>query len=408
MRGKYTYALDWEQRKFNKVLEYSVSTNTLSRAKLSNEPSDIKNIHYGDILVKYSAIVDVMSDDIPYVIEGKIEHYKTQVLRNGDIIIADTAENFSVGKVIEIMGIMDVFVVSGLHTIAARPSIDFAPKYLGYYLNSPSYRSQLFRLMQGIKVLSLSKTNLAKTEIMFPRNINEQQQIGALIYLIDKLITLHQRKLETLKHIKQGYLQQLFPQNGGNIPTLRFADFEGDWEQRKLNEIAEINPKSELPWQFEYVDLESVMGTEMISHREENRESAPSRAQRLAIYGDLFYQTVRPYQKNNYLFEKTDKDYVFSTGYAQLRPRNDGYFLLSLVQTERFVNDILDRCTGTSYPAINSGDLAEIDVLVPKEIAEARSMGLMFRKLDHLITLHQEKLNALNLLKQSYLQKMFI
>lgn len=83
----------------------------------------------------------------------------------------------------------------------------------------------------------------------------------------------------------------------GNTPNIRFKGFTDDWEQRKLNEVAEFNPKSELPDEFEYVDLESVVGTEMISHRTETKDSAPSRAQRLAQPGDVFFQTVRPYQK---------------------------------------------------------------------------------------------------------------
>ena len=103
-----------------------------------------------------------------------------------------------------------------------------------------------------------------------------------------------------------------------------------------------FNPKDELPQTFEYVDLESVVGTEMLSHRTEIKSSAPSRAQRLACTGDIFYQTVRPYQKNNYLFEISDNNYVFSTGYAQMRPFVDGYFLFSLIQSERFVKVVLD------------------------------------------------------------------
>ena len=148
-------------------------------------------------------------------------------------------------------------------------------------------------------------------------------------------------------------------------PAIRFKGFTEDWEQRKLGELALFNPKDELPQIFEYVDLESVVGTEMLSHRTEIKSSAPSRAQRIARTGDLFYQTVRPYQKNNYLFEKPDNNYVFSTGYAQMRPFVDGYFMLSLVQSERFIKVVLDNCTGTSYPAINSNNLAEIEVYAP-------------------------------------------
>ena len=103
-------------------------------------------------------------------------------------------------------------------------------------------------------------------------------------------------------------LEKMFPKNGCLFPEVRFAGFTEAWEQRKLGELAMFNPKEELPQEFEYVDLESVVGTEMLSHRTENKTSAPSRAQRLARTGDLFYQTVRPYQKNNYLFEKPDNN----------------------------------------------------------------------------------------------------
>jgi len=190
-------------------------------------------------------------------------------------------------------------------------------------------------------------------------------------------------------------------------PKIRFKGFTEDWEQRKLNEIALFNPKEELPDEFEYVDLESVVGTEMLSHRTETKQSAPSRAQRLARMGDLFYQTVRPYQKNNYLFEKIDKHYVFSTGYAQLRPLVNGYFLLSIVQSECFVKIVLDNCTGTSYPAINANALSNIEVYFPINSEEQKQIGEYFRSLDHLITFHQRKCDETKKLKKYMIQKMF-
>lgn len=191
------------------------------------------------------------------------------------------------------------------------------------------------------------------------------------------------------------------------VPEIRFKGFDAEWEERKLGEIAEFNPKSELPEIFEYVDLESVVGTEMVAHRKERRDTAPSRAQRLADHGDLFYQTVRPYQKNNYLFEKNCKNYVFSTGYAQMRPSGDGYFLLSLIQNDEFVKTVLDNCTGTSYPAINSNNLAELAVYTPTTDEEQSQIGKLFTHLDQLITLHQQKYNKLQSIKKAMLQKMF-
>lgn len=158
-----------------------------------------------------------------------------------------------------------------------------------------------------------------------------------------------------------------------------------------MNEVAEFNPKSELPDEFEYVDLESVVGTEMISHRTETKDSAPSRAQRLAQPGDVFFQTVRPYQKNNYLFSKLDNNYVFSTGYAQMRPNIDTAFLMSFLQTDSFVKIVLDNCTGTSYPAINSSDLSNLEISLPKSFEEQKKVGKTIISIDNLITLHQRK-----------------
>ncbi len=254
----------------------------------------------------------------------------------------------------------------------------------------------------------LVKASELKELLLYMPSELERKFIGKYFIFLDNLITLHQRKLDKLKNIKKSMLEKMFPKNGSNIPEIRFKGFTDAWEQRKLDEIAIFNPKAELPNVFEYVDLESVIGTEMVSHRTETKYTAPSRAQRLAYAGDLFYQTVRPYQKNNYLFEKADKFYVFSTGYAQLRPLTDGYFLLSIIQNSNFVKTVLDNCTGTSYPAINSNDLSQIYVSTSLDMEECKQIGYFFRKLDNLITLHQRKLEKLQNIKKACLEKMFV
>ena len=192
-----------------------------------------------------------------------------------------------------------------------------------------------------------------------------------------------------------------------NKPRIRFKGFAEDWEQRKLSEVVTINPKTELPDEFKYVDLESVVGTNLLGFQVIKKENAPSRAQRLASYGDVFYQTVRSYQRNNYLFENVDKDMVFSTGYAQLRSKLDSYFLLTLVQNDNFVKVVLDNCTGTSYPAINGSELGKITVQIPSNEVEANQIGKVFRGIDKSITLHQRKLEKLKLAKKALLQKLF-
>ena len=279
--------------------------------------------------------------------------------------------------------------------------------YLYHYLKSSNIERQLIFGMDGGTQKFVSLKKIRELKIKIPDD-DEQIKLGTFMESLDNLIVFYQRKYEKLKKIKKSMLYKMFPQNGSKVPEIRFAGFTDEWEQRKLGKLAIFNPKAELPEIFEYVDLESVVGTEMISHRTESKITAPSRAQRLARTGDLFYQTVRPYQKNNYLFEKPDKHYVFSTGYAQMRPLVDGQFLLSLVQNENFVKMVLDNCTGTSYPAINSNDLADIEVLSPTEKEEQRIIGSFFKGIGNLITLHQRKLEKLEQIKQAMLHKMFV
>ena len=275
-----------------------------------------------------------------------------------------------------------------------------------YHTFSKLFYKRVMAMTAKTSVDSVRLEMIADMEIPCP-NIQEQVKIGAFFDNIDKLITLHQCKNDEMKALKKCMLQKMFPKKGEKVPETRFPEFTEDWEQRKLGECAEFNPKSELPETFEYVDLESVVGTEILSHRTESKTSAPSRAQRLAKKDDVFYQTVRPYQRNNCIFEKDDNNWVFSTGYAQLRPINDGYFLLTLIQNDDFVKLVLDRCTGTSYPAINSNDLSDIYVSIPVDNKEQLKIGDYFRNIDNLITLHQQKYHEAILLKMALLQKMF-
>ena len=192
-----------------------------------------------------------------------------------------------------------------------------------------------------------------------------------------------------------------------SIPNFRFKKYTNNLVKAKLSKIATFNPKSSLPENFKYIDLESVLGTELVSYREETRESAPSRAQRVAQKGDVFYQMVRPYQKNNYLFDLNENNYVFSTGYAQLRPKVDSSFLLARLQEEGFVNKVIERCTGTSYPAINSKDLSRISITIPEDLEEQSAIGSLFRTLDDLLVSYKDNLANYQSLKATMLAKMF-
>ena len=189
-------------------------------------------------------------------------------------------------------------------------------------------------------------------------------------------------------------------------PLVRFAGFEGEWEKVRLSDVAIINPQCSIPDSFEYVDLESVVGTVLYNHRRENKATAPSRAQRLARKGDIFYQTVRPYQRNNYLFELYESDYVFSTGYAQIRSNINPRFLFVVVQSDSFLKQVMDNCTGTSFPAINSTSLKSL-IVCNCDSKEQHQISEYFTEIDRAISLQTEKLSKLKQIKAASLQNMF-
>ena len=188
----------WEQRKFDIVFDCTIPNNTLSRAELSYDEGIVLNVHYGDILVKYGSVLDVQRDEIPHIPQSCREDYSGALLQEGDIIIADTAEDETTGKACEIDNLQGSSIVSGLHTMVCRPRKQMASGYLGYYLNSNAYHHQLLPLMQGIKVLSLSRSNIQKTSVSYPAEVEEQQLIASYFKRFDNLVTLHQRnkKLE--------------------------------------------------------------------------------------------------------------------------------------------------------------------------------------------------------------------
>ena len=184
----------WEQRKFDEVFDCTVPNNTLSRAELSYDEGTVLNVHYGDVLIKYSSVLDVQKDDIPRIPHRCREDFNGALLQDGDVIIADTAEDETTGKACEIGNLQGSAIVSGLHTMVCRPRNRMALGYLGYYLNSNAYHHQLLPLMQGIKVLSLSRSNIQKTSVSYPIAVKEQQLIAYYFSQLDNLITLHQRK----------------------------------------------------------------------------------------------------------------------------------------------------------------------------------------------------------------------
>lgn len=197
---------EWKEVKLRDVTIF-LSTNSFSREQLNSVKGNFINIHYGDVLVKYPSVLDVTKENIPYINEH-IEYSPKDYVNNGDVIMADTAEDEMVGRCCEVVNIDNMKVVSGLHTILIHPIIKFAPKYLGYYLNSERYHKQIISIMQGIKVYSITKNALKNTIIDIPC-IEEQSAIANILSFCDDGILLAKRKLTKFRQQKKGLMQTL-------------------------------------------------------------------------------------------------------------------------------------------------------------------------------------------------------
>ena len=350
---------------------------------------------------------------IPFIRSAEINAEKTELFLTEKGLNESSAAMVDVGCVLYALygatsgevGISRIKGAINQAILAIEPHKGFDSRYIAFWLRAQKAAITETYLQGGQG--NLSGAIIKNIDLSAP-GFPEQQRIGEYFDGLTSLITLTSRKHEKLVQMKKAMLDKMFPKPGEQFPEIRFKGFTDPWEQRKLGELCEINPTTALPDSFEYVDLESVVGTDMISHRREERSTAPSRAQRLASFGDIFYQTVRPYQKNNYFYELPDEDFVFSTGYAQLRPLCDGRFLFASLQREQFVSHVLERCTGTSYPAINANDLATLFLAIPNDLREQRLVGSILKPIDSLITLTSRKLELLRTIKRALLNKMFV
>ncbi|WP_367109363.1 restriction endonuclease subunit S [uncultured Psychrobacter sp.] len=194
------------------------------------------------------------------------------------------------------------------------------------------------------------------------------------------------------------------------VPKLRFPEFRSNesWKSTTLENVAELNPSNPgLPNKFIYIDLESVQDSMLLNRKETSTANAPSRAQRLLEYEDVLFQTVRPYQKNNFFFLlKDDHNYVASTGYAQLRAFESASYLNQYIYNERFVSRVLEHCAGSNYPAISSKNLAKISVEIPS-LPEQQKIANCLSSLDDSIDAETQQLESLKTHKAGLLQQLF-
>ena len=226
---------EWNEASFADLFDF-LPTNVFTRDQMT-DTGTIKNIHYGDILTKYGACLDISNTNVPYLSEtvSAKRYSESSYARSGDVIIADTAEDTTVGKCIELVNVCGK-VLSGQHTMLCRPKVSFAPKFLGYYMNADCFHNQMLPFITGIKVSSISKTNVSALRLKYPSLIEEQQEIAAVFSDMDDETEQLEKELTKYQQIKQGMMQELL------TGRIRLVDEESH-AQPKAQAVQEKRPQ---------------------------------------------------------------------------------------------------------------------------------------------------------------------
>lgn len=242
---------EWENKKLGDLMTFKV-TNSYSRDNLNYESGIVKNIHYGDIHTKFQTLFDLEKENVPYINEdislNRIS--KDFYCQEGDVIFADASEDLNdVGKSIEITNLNGEKLLSGLHTLLARPQKNnFSKGFLGYLLKSDFVRNQIKRESQGSKVLSINVARISNIHLVYP-SIPEQQKISEFLSLLDERIQTQKKIIEQLETLIKGVGYKLFNKKI-RFKNNDFSEFPS-WENKKGNEvfsnISNKNHNSELP-----------------------------------------------------------------------------------------------------------------------------------------------------------------
>ena len=377
----------WEQRKFDEVFDCTVPNNTLSRAELSYDEGTVLNVHYGDVLIKYGSVLDVQKDDIPRIPHRCREDFNGALLQDGDVIIADTAEDETTGKACEIGNLQGSAIVSGLHTMVCRPRNRMALGYLGYYLNSNAYHHQLLPLMQGIKVLSLSRSNIQKTSVSYPIAVKEQQLIAYYFSQLDNLITLHQRQPFLHSPPDISLIVQLTP------PFYTFS-----WEQRKLGDIADIvgggTPSTgnqsywdgDIDWYAPAEIADQIYANS--SQKKITGLGYENSSAKMLPPGTVLFTSRAGIGKTAILTRKG----CTNQGFQSIVPHRgelDSYFIFSRTEELKRYGELVGA--GSTFVEVSGKQMAVMELMMPPTMREQQTIGGFFQQLDHLITLHQRK-----------------
>ena len=321
-------------------------------------------------------------------------------------------KSYSVGYDFGSIKRLDRYTMGALSTLY----ICFALKkhdsdFIKAYFDSLKWYREIYKISaEGARnhgLLNVPTDAFFETKHYLPQNLNEQRKIADFMIALEHRIDAQQSLVDNLKKYKRGLQNRFFFKRSHLSSKPSEIDSH---DVKPLGSVVHINPKTgALPEAFIYIDLECVESGVLNSKKLLSRNSAPSRAQRLLEEGDLLYQMVRPYQKNNYYFQKNfEYPTVASTGYARIRCSEvDTQFIYEQLSSDYFAREAMLRSTGTGYPAINADDLAEIPIWIPP-LDQQEKIGAALSFLGAKIEVHQKLLSALCSVKSSLMQQLFI
>lgn len=403
---------EWEEAPFSETFDY-LKNNSLSRAELS-DGGVVMNIHYGDVLIKYGECVDVSKEVKTFVKEEYVAKklHQSCAISNGDIIFADAAEDNTVGKCSEIIAKEDDAIVSGLHTIACRPKKDFAPMYLGYYLNSNAYHDQLLPHIQGTRISSISKKAISQTEISSPIDKNEQRAIASYFQHLDSLIQSTTKKIESLKQVKAASLQSMFPQEGETTPRVRFKGFEGEWEKVSLGEEtypAGIKNYENLPLDSYSISNEFGFIPQNLQFENGGTMATADKRMYYIVSKNSFGYNPARINVGSLGYYSGNENVIVSSLYEIFKTsdRICDTFLLYWFKTSMFQKLIEQYQEGGVRFYFFYDKLCMCHTFVPS-YEEQRAIASYFTSLDLQITLHTQRLEKLKQIKSACLDNMFV
>ncbi|HCA3959539.1 TPA: restriction endonuclease subunit S, partial [Listeria monocytogenes] len=385
----------WEQRELSSLLSFSNGIN----APKEHYGKGRKMISVMDILdekpVKYEFIRNSVQVDKKIESKNKVEY--------GDIVFVRSSE------VPEEVGWAKAYLekeyalYSGF-SIRGKKINEFNPYFVELTLNSIN-RKQIERKAGGSTRFNVSQTILSSIELLMPE-IEEQNKIDKFFIQLDTTIALHQRKLDALKLMKKGFLQQMFPKIEADIPEIRFADFDGKWEQRKLGEI--FNERSERSADGELISVTINSGVIKASKLEKKDNSSFDKSNyKVVKKGDIAYNSMRMWQgASGY----SSYDGILSPAYTVIYPRKDidtifiAYMFkkIDMIQTfQRNSQGLTSDTWNLKFPSLST-----IKIKIPANDEQIKITNL-FQKLEYTSILHQNQIEMLKKVKKAYLQTMF-